>query len=462
MNRFIIKDKNFYKRLLTIVLPIIGQNLITFSLNFIDIIMLGFLGENELAACSLANMPFFVFILLIFGLTSGCSVLISQYWGKGDNKTINSVLGMGLVFSFVVSFLIFLLVFLFPHQVMGIFTDKPILIALGVRYLKIVAISYVFTAISTTYIAALRSVENPLIGLYLNGAAMIINTFLNWVFIFGNLGAPKMGIEGAALATAIARFLELSAVIVYAFFFDKRLKISLTTLFKPKIELLKDFIKITTPVVLNETLWSGGIAMYSVVYGRLGADVVAGQTIAGNIDRLFMVFVVALANGCAVLCGKEFGASRFESGYKMAKTFLFLSAIVGLISCIVMLILSPVIVIPFQISKQAKEFAQLFIVCYAILTPIKSFNCTNIVGVLRSGGDVKWALGIDISTLWLVSVPLSLISAFVFKLPLIYVILAIMLDEIIKVFLGLWRFTSKKWVKNITKDFESEIPLIME
>lgn len=454
INNLIVKDKSFYKGFFALAIPIALQNLITFTLNFLDTLMLGLLGENELAASSLANVPFFVFSLFLFGLISGSSVLISQYWGKGDKKTINSIIGMGLISAFTISSIVMLIILFFPSQVMSIMTDKPVLIDLGSRYIRIVSISYVFTAITATYTGTMRSIENAKIGLIINCIAVASNTLLNWVLIFGRLGAPRLGMEGAAIATVIARTIELSIATVYALFINKKFKLDFKSLFRPHKDLFLDFIKFATPVILNETLWSAGVSMYSLIYGRMSPAVVAGQTMASNVDRFFQLVLFAFANGAAVLVGKEMGVSNVKEGYVKARFLLVMSFGYGLIATILMLITRKYILGIFNVSADAMHCAMLLTMVYAILMPARAFNTTNIVGVLRSGGDVRFALFSDITPLWLISVPLTYLAGLVFRLPLIFVFSAMMFEEIIKFALGVWRFLSKTWIKNITRNFD--------
>lgn len=453
LNNLIIKEKGFYKSFIALVIPIALQNLITYTLNFMDTLMLGFLGENELAASSLANVPFFVFSLFVFGLISGSNVMISQYWGKGDRRTINSIIGLGLISAFAISAIVACGIFLFPRQVMRVLTNDKVLIDLGSKYIKIVSVSYVFTAITAAYTGTMRSLENVRIGLLVNCVGVLSNILFNWILILGKLGAPALGMEGAAIATVIARIIELLIVIIYEQFFNRHFKLDYKALLRPHKKLISDFIRFATPVVMNETLWSAGTSMYALIFGRMSPAIVAGHTIAMNVDRFFQLVLFAFAHAAAVMVGKEIGLSKTETAYKKARFLLVLSFTYGIFSGVLMIITRRVILDFFNVSEQARYTAALLTLILAILLPMRTFNTCNIVGILRAGGDVRFALLSDILPLWFLSVPLTFLTALVFELPLIIVFSVMLFEEIIKFVVGLWRFKSRRWMRNITREF---------
>ena len=268
MFSYLKRGKQFYRNLLLLALPILFQNLITTSLGMIDTFMVGSLGEAPLAAVAQANILVFIIQLIIFGLQSGSSVLISQYWGKGDTDSINRVMGVGFLLAGAISAVFAAALTFFPYQIIGLLTDNQELIPLAADYARIVGPSYLFNSITGIYTGAHRSMENPKLGLGIYAASMCTNTFLNWVLIFGKLGAPMLGVKGAAIATLTSRIVEFIIMAVYAKC-NRRFRLKAELLFQPDRALVQKFFRYATPVIINETLWGLGTSMYKVIMGHM-------------------------------------------------------------------------------------------------------------------------------------------------------------------------------------------------
>ena len=461
MLHFLRRGRSFYKNLAALALPLVMQNLINSALALVDTAMVGMLGQNELAGVSLANTPFFVAMLFVFGLQSGGSVMMSQYWGKRDVETINRVIGISMYFAGTLSFLFAMVITLFPEFVMSFTTNNPVLLDVAVRYGRIVALSYFLNSVCMVYVGAHRSTENPKLGMFILAGSMLLNTFLNWVLIFGKLGFPALGVEGAAIATLISRIFELLVTIVYAVFIDQHLKIIPKALFVPGKEVLKDFIKYATPVVLNETLWGIGFSMIPVIYGHMenSADVVAASSVSGNIERIITVATFAIANVSAICIGKEIGSGAdSDEVQRLGGDLLGLSMLIGLISgillvSIIFLVVDPYVYDIFDLSAEARRIAKMMSLVISCFLVLRSFNGTNIVGVLRGGGDVKVCMLLDVLPLYLYRVPVAALTALVLKWDITWVYLLLTCEEFIKFFTGVLRYRSKKWINNITRDF---------
>lgn len=290
-----VKDRSFYKTLLAIALPIGLQNLITFAVSMADTVMLGALGDVALSASSLANQPTFIFSVLVFGIASGACVLSAQYWGKKDLDRIQLIFGMGIKAALVFSILVTLLAFLFPEQIMRIFTNEEPVIAAGTEYLSVICFTYFFLGITSILTSMLKSIEIVRISVVVSCISVAVNVFFNWILIFGNLGAPAMGVRGAAIATLIARITETAIVIVYMVFFEKKVNFQLKKMLPNDKELWKDFFKYGLPVVINEFMWSLGTSMQSIVIGRLGAAAVSANSITGVVQQLATIFIFGVA-----------------------------------------------------------------------------------------------------------------------------------------------------------------------
>ena len=322
----------FYRNVARLALPILLQNLCTTLLGLIDTFMVGALGEAPLAAVLVANIPVFVIQLVIFGLQSGSSVLISQFWGKGDTESINRVIGLGCYVAGAISLAFASVMFFLPEQLMGLLTDNQELVPLAAQYARIVGFSYIFNSLTGVYVGAHRSMENPKLGMIIFGVSMLTNAFLNWVFIFGNLGAPALGVVGAAVATLSARVLEFVIMLSYALT-NRRFRLKPAVLFRPGRALLAKFLHYSGPVVLNETLWGLGTSLSQVIMGHLegSTEILAARALAGNIEDLCTVAIFAIGNTTAIIVGREIGAGRREHVYEVGATLDTLAFLCGLI-----------------------------------------------------------------------------------------------------------------------------------
>lgn len=460
MLHFLKRGRGFYQGLITLVLPIVLQNLINSSLAFVDNVFVGMLGQNELAGVALANTPFFVAMLFVFGLQSGGAVLISQYWGRKDVETINRVMGISFYFAGAVSFVFATVIALFPHFIMGLTTNNPDLLSIAARYGQIVAYSYFINAVVMVYIGAHRSTENPKFGMYVLGFSMLCNTFLNWVLIFGKLGMPALGVEGAAIATLISRIIELLITVVYIMFYDKHIPFIPHAILRPGKTILKDFLKYSTPVVLNESFWGFGISLLPIIYGHMAnsANVVAGNSIAGNLERVVTVFIFAIANATAIVVGKEIGRGASKDEVQvLGGDLLSLSMLSGAFSGILLSILTFTVIEPFvfplfDLSAEAQRIAKTMLLVMSFILFIRAYNATNVVGILRGGGDVNFCMLMDVLPLYIYTVPIAALTALVLKWDIQWVYILVMCEEVIKLFVGIWRYRSRKWINNITRD----------
>ena len=450
------RGKSFYKDVVLLAIPIILQNLITNSLGLLDTFMVGMLGEAPMAAVTLANIPIFVVQLMTFGLQSGASVLISQFYGKGDKGSINEVLGIGFAVAGGITLVFGCVMFFLPEPFMSLFGNNPDVVALAAQYAKIVAFSFLFDSLAQVYIAAHRSMANPLLGLYILGASMVSNTILNWVFIFGKLGAPAMGVRGAALATLISRVLEF-VIAVGHISFGKSFRLQFDRLLHPSPAMLGKYVRFATPVLLNETLWGLGTSLYPTIMGHMEGSqaILAAYGIVGNLVNVSTVMVFAIGGTTAIIIGREIGAGRREGVYETGLCLDTLAFLAGLIVGAIFIVLTytlfePVVYPLFHLSEEAAEIATMMsVVSFAILS-VRSFNTTNVVGVLRGGGDVRAATVIDLAPMWFLSLPLAALAGLVFQWGILPVYLCISLDNVVKLFLGVWRLRSGVWIRDLT------------
>ncbi|MBU5590457.1 MATE family efflux transporter [Clostridium sp. MSJ-4] len=445
----ISKDKKFYKMLVTLALPIIMQNLVSSSLNMVDTLMIGSLGESSIAAVGLANQVFFLFTLIMFGINSGSGIFIAQYYGKKDKENIHRVIGIGLMCVIIIGSIFTVAAVAFPSDILRIFTKDSVVINSGRGYLRIVGLSYIINAITLCYAFALRCTRQPKIPMFISIIALVSNTILNIIFIYGKLGVPAMGVNGAAIATLISRIIEFILMIAIVY----RGKNIVAGKIKNMLDLSKgfmvNFFKVTLPVIFNETFWALGMTMYSMAYARISTEAVASVQIATTVQNIFMVINMGIANAAAVMIGNKIGEREEEEAIRYSKLFSVLSPTVGIVMGTLLIVLAPLILKLFNVSPTTYSDSIKVLRVIGLILPIKFFNSLLVVGILRAGGDTKFSLFLETGSVWLIGVPLSFIGALVLHLPVYGVVALIFIEEIVKSSIGLPRVLSKKWVKNV-------------
>jgi len=456
MFSYMKRGKTFYREVLALAIPMILQSLVTDSLRLLDTFMVGMLGEGPMAGVTLANIPMFVIYLMTFGLQSGESVLIAQYHGKGDKEAINRVLGIGLYLAGGLTFIFGCILFFIPEPFMGLFGNDPDVVVLAARYGRIVSFSFLFDSLAQVYIAAYRSMGDPKLGSYILSGAGICNAILNYLLIFGKLGLPAMGIAGAALATAISRFLELVAVVVHAAV-NRSFRIQPALLLRPGKETLQRYIRYGTPVLLNETLYGVGNSLYTTIMGHMASSqaILAAYGISGNINQVCTVIVFAMSGAASIIVGREIGAGRKDTVYHIGKALDTISFLAGAISGGIFIVVTyrffiPVVYPIFSLSPQAQDIATMMSVVTFATLALRAFNSTNVVGVLRGGGDVKMTSVIDLAPLWVVALPCAALTGLVLQWGILAVYLSMTLENVVKFFFGLWRLRSGKWIRDVT------------
>lgn len=441
----------FYKGVFALVLPMALQNLINVGVTAADVIMLGKVGEKVLSGASLAGQVQYIMTLFLFGLTSGATVLTAQYWGKEDKKTIEKILALGMKAAIIVTAIFTVAALLIPDLLMQIFTTDPEVIAEGVKYLRIIAFSYVAVGITQTYLYIMRSVERVVVATVVYLISLICNVILNAIFIFGLFGLPAMGIEGAALATLIARLLEVVLVFGYARIFNKDIKFHFSYFWHSEKLLRQDFFCYAIPVIVNEVMWGLGTAANTAVLGHMGSAAVAANSVAQVARQLATVVAFGLSSATAIYLGKTIGERKLEHAKAYAKKFLFLSVLMGAIGGLLILAAIPIVNGTMSLTPEAQEYLKVMFIVMSYFVIGQAYNSTMVVGVFRSGGDTRFGLLLDVSTMWGCSILFGFLAAFVFKcsVPVVYVIL--MSDEIIKIPITTWRYLKYKWLQDVTR-----------
>lgn len=450
----LFNDKKFYSSMLKLAIPIIVQNLILSSLNLVDNIIIGGLGETAIASVGLANQYFFLLNLLLFGIASGSSIFTAQYWGNKDTPNIKRILGLCIILGGSGSLLFTLGGLFIPEPILSIFSKDRDVIRLGGQFLRIISLSYVITSITFAYSFTLRSTGQVKIPMVVSVIALGVNTALNYLLVYGYLGFPQLGVRGSALATLIARIVEMTLMLLIVYKTKNTIAASMKEMTDLTIPFIKNFLKVTRPVILNETIWALGVSMYAIVYARMGTEVIASTNISSTIERITWVIFMGLGNACAVMIGNKIGEGNEKDAFIYAKRFIILGPSLAILAGIIVFFNSHFILSAYKISPTVYNYASKNLMVFSIFLWVKVFNFTSIVGILRSGGDTKFCLIIDTAGVWLIGVPLTFLGGLVWGLPVYWVYTLVFMEEIFKLTLGLPRILSKKWINNLTAKTE--------
>lgn len=443
-------DRQYLSLLVKIALPIAAQNLIASALNAVGVVLVGQLGETAVAGVGLANQIFFLFNLMMFGVVSGSAIFTAQFWGSRDLAGIRKVvvicLGMGLIAA-----AFFTTVALgFPQAAMSIYTNDPQVIEVGVQYLRIIGFSYLASAITFTFAAQQRATGSVRAPMLVSLVSLSLGTILNYVLIFGYLGLPALGVRGAALGTALARTLECAAMLGMTYLTHQPTAIRLADLRGISRAFLKHFMVTVLPVAANETIWSLGVSIYSIIYAHIGTQAVAATNIASTIEQLVQVMYIGLCNASAIMIGNQIGAGNDDTAYTYARRGLLFGLGMSLLGGGLLIGLSNPLLRLYNISPEAAADARLILIVLGCFQWARAANMNLIVGILRGGGDTRYSLVLDVGTVWVVGIPMALLGAFVFHLPIYWVVAMVMGDDISKAVGGFLRFRSRKWIHNLT------------
>ncbi|MBI5946317.1 MAG: MATE family efflux transporter [Chloroflexi bacterium] len=449
MNLSFLKDRTFLRELLVIAIPISFQQLINASLNLIDVIMVGQLGESAIAAMGLSNQVFFVLILLLFGATSGMAIFTAQFWGKQEIEPIRKVLGMSLIVSISVAFLFTLAATLMPEIVLGFYTKDAEVIRLGSSYLRIVGFTYIPIAIATSYIAVLRSIQLVRLTVIATVSALVFKTILGYALIFGIGGLPALGVRGAAIGTASGWTLELVLLLILIYTQKTPLAANPLTFFSFDKAFFARVIKTVLPAIANEMFWSLGITTYNAIYAHIGTDSIAAINVNATIEELGFVVFMGLGNACAVMVGNRIGAGRKDEAYEIVRRVIIMGVAFAVGIGGIIILFRETVVGLYDLSPSGENNVRWLLLVMACTLWIRMFNFSTFIGALRAGGDTRFALIMEICSIWLIGVPAAYVGAFVFHLPVYLVYLMVMLEEIAKVFVSAWRFKSRKWIHDL-------------
>lgn len=444
-----VKDKEFYKKTAAIAIPVTLQNIINIGINMADTIMLGYFGESQLSASSLANQFLHLFHILCLGVGGGAAVMTAQYWGKGDLLSLKKVITLMYRITLIAGTLFMIVTLIFPGEIMSIYTHNQELIDKGKQYFSYMAFTYLFLGLSLTTTIVLRSFGVTSIPLFSTVFSLIVNVFFNWVFIFGNLGAPRMEIAGAALATLIARIVEFMFICGYLFFFDKRIRYHIKDITKKCKSIINEYFTYSVPVIISDMLLAFGNNAVAVIMGRIGSNFVSANAIISVTVQFTTVANLGLANASSIITGNTLGKGEVDKAYRQGVTFFALSAILGCIASVIIIIITPYIIGLYNITDETVRIAKELMMAVAINVIFASIASVMTKGVLRGGGDTRFLMIADILFLWIASVPLGILTGLVFRLSPFVIYTCLRIDAVIKSLWCIKRLASRKWLRII-------------
>ena len=445
------EQSDMTKKILKLTLPIVVQNLLSAAVSSADVIMLNYVGQSAISAVSLAAQYTSILFMVYYGLGTGVTMLCAQYYGKKDFQAIRVIEGIALRFSVSLSVLFAVLVLICPRLLMTLFTNDAELIALGATYLRVMSITYLCWGVTEVYLSVLRSIGRVQISMVLNMLAFGLNVILNAVFIFGLFGAPKLGVLGVAIATAVSRLTELAACIIVSLR-SREIRLNPMYMFIRNKVLLGDFIRLSVPALANDVVWGTAFSMYSVIMGHLGNDAVAANSIVTVVRSFGTTLCFAVASGSSILLGNIIGENRMEDAKICAGKAMKLTILSGAMGGIVILGITPFVLRFADLTDTAMHYLKYMLLINSYYVMGAAVNTTLIAGVFRAGGDSKFGFICDTIDMWCYTVPLGFLAAFVLKLPVMWVYFLLCTDEFVKWPWVIRRYRSGKWLNNITRD----------
>lgn len=450
MKEHIFSDKRFISQLLKLAMPIVIQSLMLASVAAADAFMLGGVDQNSMAAVSLASQVQFIQNMILSAIVSAASILGAQYWGKGDKTSISHIFCISIRSSVLLSILFFIGCIFFPRYLMILFTNEEALITIGIRYLRIAGWSYLMTGISQCYLMLLKITEHTADSAKISSAAVIVNIILNAIFIFGLFGMPALGVQGAALATLIARILELTWCVLLSL---KKgyLRLDMKGLFQHYSILSRDFTKCFLPLLGACLLWGVGFTSYTAFMGHMGTDAAAANSIASVVRDLVCCMCNGLASGGGILVGNELGSGNLKRGKLYGDRLTKMSFILGFLSTAIMFALTPLLLQMVKLTEQAQQHLLWMMCIMAVYMIGRTVNSVVINGIFAAGGDTLFDMYSLIVSMWMLAVPLAALGTFVFHWPVAVVYACTCLDEVGKIPWVMYHYKKYIWVKDLTR-----------
>ncbi|HJS18005.1 MAG TPA: MATE family efflux transporter [Anaerolineales bacterium] len=448
------RDPEYFPEVRRIAVPIIIQQSVFSGLKMLAVVFVGQKGDAAVAAVGLAGQIAFLLNLVHFGIISGAAMFTAQFWGRRDIPNLRRVLGLSLILAVSASLLFFILAQLFPQQILSIYSKDPTVIELGASYIRTFSWTYLFFGVTFSYALVMRSTGDVKTPTMISVIALLISTFLSYSLIFGKFGFPEIGIQGAAVAAVVARVIECVTLLTVTYVKKSPVAASLRELTDFDSAFVSRVIKPMLPVILNELFWSLGITTYNIIYARMGTSSYAAMNIVSTIEQVAFVIFIGISNATSVLVGNRIGAGNEEQAFVYAGRSIGLGIAGGLIVGLILQLVKGPLLSLYNVSPEVIYDASHLINVVSVFLWVRVNNMTLVVGILRAGGDTRFSLFLDGIIIWIVGVPMAYIAAFILHLPVYYVYLFAMSEEVTKWLLGIPRYRSRKWINNLARQVE--------
>ncbi len=453
-------NKSFWSVTLALAIPIALQNMLNASFSLIDTLMVSQLGDIQLSATGMAGQWTWLYNMVLFGISSGAAVFVSQYWGDQNLKGIHRTTGISVSSGVIISIIFMLAGMLFPDRIIWIFNKDPRIIAEGALYLRYASLSYPALALTNILGSILRSAEHPKLPMVVSGISAVTNVILNYLLIF----SAGLGVKGAAIATAISAWLGPILIISISVGIKNILRAPLRDIFSFNGKALAEFFRKATPVIINETMWGLGTVAYNIIFANIGYEEYGAITIVKTFENFAFCFFLGLGNACCVLVGKSIGAGEIREGARDSKRFMALFPIVSVIVGGAIILLRRPLVSVFNLGANISEYtistAEWILVIYGAWIIIRNVSYLTVVGIFRPGGDTTFGMIIELLVLWCFAVPMTYVAANVLHLPFLLVYIVMYLcEDLPKFFIFVPYWLSGRWIKPVTEAGQNGLAL---
>lgn len=448
-----IREKTFYKSFMVLALSLALQNLLTYGVNIMDTLMLGRYSQDAMSGVSLCNQVQYLLQMLVVGAGEGAVVLGSQYWGKGRLESIPHIIGVALRFGGALAVLMFGVVLFFPHQLLSLLSNDAAVIAQGAKYFQIICFTYIIFTVTNILVASLRSIGIVKIGYVISGSTLVINVCLNYCLIYGNFGFPELGVRGAAVATLVSRCVELLIVIYYLKYKEHRLNLTLRKLLHIDTSYIRDYTRVSSPVLINQALWGVAQMVQTGILGHLGGDVTAANAIAVQVFQVLSVVAYGAASASGIVVGRTIGEGNEQRLHPLVHTLQVLFIAIGLCSGFAIFALRVPILHLFggTLTENAYRYSMQFMLVLAVTTVGTAYQMACDNGIIRGGGDTSFSAKMNLVSMWLIIVPFSAMAAFWWQCAPVVVFFLLKWDQLYKAIPVVIRLRSWKWVKKVTR-----------
>lgn len=444
--------KALNRKLVKIAAPIAIQGIVSATLSMVDNIMVGFLGETELAAVGVGSQLFMVHYLVLFGILSGSATFMAQFYGTRDMGNIRKVIGFDFTLLAVLGAVLFILVNCFTDSILSVYTEDPAVKALAAQYVRINSLSFLLLAVSSPLEMAFKATQQVRIPMLISNVIFFTNIAVNYVLIFGKLGFPRLGVAGAAIGTISSRIIEVIMNSLFAFRTRNEFCGKVKSYFGWDRELVKRIIKNATPTTINEFFWSFGQTMYVAAFSRISTTAYAAYQAANSIFNIFNFAAFSIGDAALILIGEKLGEGDMEYTWKLSKHLIKASLLAGLVIGTITILLSQPLSGIFKLTDMGKMYTKYILIVFGATMAADLFNGLQIAGILRAGGDTKFAMISESACIWLIAVPLAFTASLVWHLPVHLALLVTRTEMIIRGTILAKRYLSKKWMNTVITD----------